>query len=66
MLRKETFKNCAKLKTIKVKSTRLTSVGKNAFQKINAKAKIKVPAKKLKAYQKLFRGKGQGRKVKIY
>lgn len=63
---KETFKNCAKLKTIKVKSTRLTSVGKNAFQKINAKAKIKVPAKKLKAYQKLFRGKGQGRKVKIY
>ena len=63
---KETFKNCVKLKTIKVNSTKLTSVGRNALRKINAKARIKVPSKKLKAYKKLFKGKGQGKKVKIY
>lgn len=63
---KEAFRNCVKLKDIKVKSTKLTSIGKKAFQKINAKAKIKVPAKKLKIYKKRFKGKGLGKKVKIY
>lgn len=54
-----------KAKTITVKSTKLKSVGKNAFKGINSKAKIKVPAKKYSAYKKLFKGKGQGKKVKI-
>ncbi|HCT90862.1 MAG TPA: hypothetical protein DF613_05715 [Lachnospiraceae bacterium] len=59
------FQMCPKLKNITVKSTKLTSVGKNAFKGIHTAAKIKVPAKKLKAYKKLLKGKGQGKKVKI-
>lgn len=41
------------------------SVGKNALKGIKLTAKIKVPAKKLTAYKKLLKGKGQGKKVKI-
>lgn len=41
------------------------SVGKNAFKGIKANAKIKVPSKKLKAYKKILKNKGQGNKVKI-
>ena len=32
---------------------------------IHAKAKIKVPKKKLKSYKKLLKGKGQGKKGPI-
>lgn len=59
------FKNCKKLKNITVKSKVVKTVGKNAFKGVNSKATIKVPAAKLKAYQKLFKKKGQGSKVKI-
>lgn len=59
------FKNCKKLGSITIKSTKLKSVGKNALKGIKSNAKIKVPSKKLKSYQKLFKGKGQGKKVKI-
>ncbi len=59
------FKNCKKLRTVTIKSKNIKSVGKKAFQKIAPNAKIKVPARKLKAYKKLFKGKGQGKKVKI-
>ena len=59
------FYKCPALKKITVKSTVLKKVGKAAFKGINAKAKIKVPKKKLKAYKKLFKGKGQSKKVKI-
>lgn len=59
------FYKCPALKKITVKSTVLKKVGKAALKGINAKAKIKVPKKKLKAYKKLFKGKGQGKKVKI-
>lgn len=59
------FKNCGKLKSVTIKSTKLKSVGKNAFKGIKANAKIKVPAKKLNAYKRLLKGKGQGKKVKI-
>lgn len=52
------FKNCKNLKTIVVNSVKLTSVGKDALKGTNAKLVIKVPAKKLAAYQKLFAGKG--------
>lgn len=62
---KEAFYGSKKLKTITVKSTNLTSVGKNAFKGIHAKATIKVPKSKLKAYQKVMKSKGQGKKVKI-
>ena len=60
-----TFKNCKKLGTITIKSTKLKKVGKNALKSIKATAKIKVPARKLSAYKKLLRNKGQGKKVKI-
>ena len=61
------FAGCKNLKTIKITSTSLTkkSVGKNAFKGIHKKAVIKVPKKKLKAYQKFLKGKGQAKSVKI-
>ncbi len=62
---KEAFRNCKKLSRITIKSTQLKKVGKNAFKGIKSNAKIKVPAKKLSAYKKLLKNKGQGKKVKI-
>ena len=62
---KKAFYGCKNLKTINIKSTNLKTVGANAFKGIHAKAKIKVPKKKLKSYKKLLKGKGQGKKVKI-
>jgi len=59
------FYKCSSLKKITIKSTSLKKVGKAAFKGINAKAKIKVPAKKLKAYKKVLKGKGQKKSVKI-
>ena len=59
------FYKCSALKKITIKSTSLKKVGKAAFKGINAKAKIKVPAKKLKAYKKVLKGKGQKKSVKI-
>ncbi len=59
------FKSCNKLGTITIQSTKLKKVGRNALKGIKPTAKIKVPAKKLPAYKKLFKNKGQGRKVKI-
>lgn len=62
---KEAFKNCKKLDTITINSTKLKTVGKNTFKGIKSNAKIKVPNKKLTSYKKLLKGKGQGKKVKI-
>lgn len=59
------FSGAKKLKTIKIQSTVLNKVGKKAFKGIDAKAKIKVPKAKLKAYQKKLKGKGQKSTVKI-
>lgn len=64
---KQAFKNCKKLKTVTIKTQKLTksSVGARAFQGIYKKAVIKVPKKKLKAYKKILRKKGVGKKAKI-
>lgn len=64
---KMAFYGCRKLKNIQIKTRALTSknVGKNAFRGIYAKAVIKAPKKKLKAYKKLLKGKGIGKKVKV-
>ena len=64
---KNAFAGCKALKKITIKSTLLTkkSVGAKAFKGINAKAVIKVPAKKLKAYKALLKTKGIGKKVKV-
>ena len=62
---KNAFKNCKNLKKITVKSTKLKKVGKGALTGINRKCVIKVPKKKLKAYKRRFKGKGQKKTVKI-
>lgn len=59
------FYGCRKLGLITVKSAGLKKVGKNALKGIKATAKVKVPKKKLQTYKKLFKNKGQGKKVKI-
>lgn len=61
------FQNCSKLKSIVIKSTKLTAkkVGKNAFKGINKKATFKVPKSKVKAYKKIVKAKGAGKNVKV-
>lgn len=59
------FYNCKKLKKLTIRSTKLKTVGKNALQKINAKASVRVPKAKLKTYQKKLKGKGQKKTVTI-
>lgn len=64
-LGREAFYGCKSLKSMKVNTTVLRSIGKNALKGISKKAVIQVPAKKRKAYQKLFKSKGQAKTVKI-
>ena len=61
------FYGCKKLKTITIKSKKLTSktVSKKAFKGLTKATTIKVPKKKFKAYKKLFKSKGLSSKVKI-
>lgn len=59
------FQGCTSLKTIQVRSTVLKKVGTKALSGIHKKAVIKVPAKNLKNYQKIFKKKGQAASVKI-
>lgn len=59
------FKNCKKLGNITIKSVKLKKVGKNALKGVKSTAKIKVPAKKLSAYKKLFKNKEQNKKVRV-
>ncbi len=54
---KNAFYGCKNIKKMTIKSTILTSVGKNAIKGINKKATIKVPKKKFKQYKKLFKSK---------
>lgn len=62
---KESFSGAKKLKTITIKSTKITKVGAKAFKNIHSKAKIKVPKSKLKKYKALMKNKGQKKTVKI-
>ena len=64
---KEAFAKCKNLKKITIKTTYLSSkkVGANAFKGIHAKAIIKVPKKQKKAYQKLLKARGIGKKVTV-
>ena len=61
------FQGAKKLKKITIQTKSLTkkTVGKNAFKQISAKAKIKVPANKLKAYKKLLKSKGLPSKASV-
>lgn len=62
---KSAFVGCVKLKKITVQSLVLKKVGAGSLKGIYKKAVIKVPSRKLKAYKKLFRNKGQAKTVKI-
>ena len=64
---KEAFAKCKNLKKITIKTAYLSSkkVGANAFKGIHAKAMIKVPKKQKKAYQKLLKARGVGKKVTV-
>ncbi len=50
---------CSKLKTVNIKSKKLTKVGAKAFWKIAGGATVKVPSAKKGAYKKLLKGKIQ-------
>ena len=65
---KNAFNGCKKLKTITIKTTKLAkkTVGANAFKGIHARAKAKVPKKKLKSYTTILKARGmKGKKQKI-
>lgn len=64
---KQAFLNCKNLKKITLKTSYLSkkAIGAKAFKGIHKKATIKVPKKQKKAYQKLLKSKGVGKKVKI-
>lgn len=55
---KNVFKNCPALKNIVVKTNNLKTVGSGALAGTNKKLVIQVPSKKLSAYKKYFKGKG--------
>lgn len=61
------FSGCSSLKTVTISTTQLTTktVGAKAFSGINAKAAVKVPAKKLAAYKKLLKQKGLPAKATV-
>lgn len=64
---KQAFYNCKRLKNITIKTSKLTRgrVGSKAFKGIHSKAVIKVPKKQLKAYKKILRARGIGKRVKV-
>lgn len=64
---KRAFYGCKKLKTITIKTKKLTNkkVGSKAFKGINKNAIIKVPKSKVKAYKSMLKKKGIGTEVKV-
>lgn len=63
----KSFYNCKRLKSITIKTSKLTSksVGAKAFKGIYEKPVIKVPKKQRAAYKKLLQKKGVGKKAII-
>lgn len=62
----QAFANCTNLKNVNLKkAAKITSFGKKSFSKINAKAKITVPAKKRTKYKKLLKKAGVPKKAVI-
>lgn len=59
------FYGAKNLKTVKIESSMLKTVGKNALKKIYTKAVIQVPSKKLSFYKKLLKNKGLSSKAQI-
>lgn len=61
----QSFSGCKKIKTMSIKTKRLTTVGSNALKGIPKTAKIKVVSGRVKTYTKLLNGKGQATGVKV-
>lgn len=61
---KEAFSGCSKLKKVTIKSTKIKSVGKNAFKGIAKKSAIKTPKSKKAAYKKILKKSGYKKTVK--
>ena len=65
-IEKNAFAGCSKLKTVNMKkATGITSIGSKAFSKIDAKAKVTVPAKKLSKYKKMLKKAGLPKKATV-
>ncbi len=62
---KQAFAGTKKLTSITIRSKKLKQVGTNALKGIHAKAVLKTPKEKQKEYQKLLKGKGQKKTVKV-
>lgn len=64
---KDAFSGCKKLRTIGVRTKKLTSksVSAKVFKGVSKNAKIYVPKSKAKAYKTVFRKKGLSKKVKF-
>lgn len=58
------FSGCKNLKQVKIKSKKITKIGKNAFKNVSKKVVTKVPKSKKKAYKKLLKKAGYKGKVK--
>lgn len=52
---KNAFAGCASLKAVQIKSSKLKSVQKNAFWKINKKVVVCAPKKQQEAYRRLLK-----------
>ncbi|MBS5932283.1 MAG: leucine-rich repeat protein [Clostridiales bacterium] len=59
------FADCKNLKTIEIKSKKIESCFKGAFDGVNTNVVIKVPKSKLKEYKAMFQKSGLSKKVKI-
>ena len=63
---REAFAECSKLSNINMKKAKgITSIGKKAFRKINAKAKVTVPAAKKAKYKNLLKKAGLPKKAAV-
>lgn len=63
---KNAFAGCSKLKTVNMKkATGITSIGSKAFSKIDAKAKVTVPSKKLSKYKSMLKKAGLPKKATV-
>lgn len=65
----QAFYGCKKLNSLKIRTTKLKTVGKQAFTKAGSsnykKLVVKVPNSKLKEYKKLLQNRGLSKKVTI-
>ena len=64
---KQAFLGCQNLKTMKIKTTKLTtsSVGSKAFKNTGTKLVVSVPKKKKSAYKKIFIKRGLNKKATV-